>query len=571
MIDIIKILLLILNKKQKISFFIALIMILISLVLETFGIGMILPIINVLVTGQKNTNINFIDNYLAAFTLKETFFIYLIVFFIFFLFKNTIVLITQFLQLKIVYEIKKSLSNILFQEFLFKDYIYYLEKNSSVFINKLGQSINDFTTCLRFVFNTVTDLTFITILLIFLFYLKPGATLAIIMLILIPSQIFVFLRKKRQLSEGSNRTFLESANIKNIQQSINGIKEIKLLKLESYYLNIFKLNINTICNYEFKHQFFSSIPRLILELTALSIFIGGFFMYSIKSFDQIINIIPSIAVFTAAAFRVIPSFSRSLEAQQNLNFYRNISLDIYNDFKNKYKIKKFKDSDKTLKVIKKIPKFLILKNISFWYDKNKIIINKLNYKIRLNGVIRIVGNSGSGKSTLIDLIAGFLNPTAGEILLDNKSINKDKAKLESWRNLLGYVPQSINILDETIEKNIALGRNISEIDAEKINKILKICALEEFIKSKKQGLQTILGEKGSKISGGQKQKIGVARALYFDPKVLILDEATNALDEKSEEILINNLISYKNLKCIILITHKNKFIKKFNQILKIKN
>ena len=571
MIDIIKILLLILNKKQKISFFIALIMILISLVLETFGIGMILPIINVLVTGQKNTNINFIDNYLAAFTLKETFFIYLIVFFIFFLFKNTIVLITQFLQLKIVYEIKKSLSNILFQEFLFKDYIYYLEKNSSVFINKLGQSINDFTTCLRFVFNTMTDLTFITILLIFLFYLKPGATLAIIMLILIPSQIFVFLRKKRQLSEGSNRTFLESANIKNIQQSINGIKEIKLLKLESYYLNIFKLNINTICNYEFKHQFFSSIPRLILELTALSIFIGGFFIYSIKSFDQIINIIPSIAVFTAAAFRVIPSFSRSLEAQQNLNFYRNISLDIYNDFKNKYKIKKFKDSDKTLKVIKKIPKFLILKNLSFWYDKNKIIINKLNYKIKLNGVIRIVGNSGSGKSTLIDLIAGFLNPTAGEILLDNKSINKDKAKLESWRNLLGYVPQSINILDETIEKNIALGRNISEIDAEKINKILKICALEEFIKSKKQGLQTILGEKGSKISGGQKQRIGVARALYFDPKVLILDEATNALDEKSEEILINNLISYKNLKCIILITHKNKFIKKFNQILKIKN
>ena len=221
--------------------------------------------------------------------------------------------------------------------------------------------------------------------------------------------------------------------------------------------------------------------------------------------------------------------------------------------------------------IEKIPKFLILKNLSFWYDKNKIIINKLNYKIKLNGVIRIVGNSGSGKSTLIDLIAGFLNPTAGEILLDNKSINKDKAKLESWRNLLGYVPQSINILDETIEKNIALGRNISEIDAEKINKILKICALEEFIKSKKQGLQTILGEKGSKISGGQKQRIGVARALYFDPKVLILDEATNALDEKSEEILINNLISYKNLKCIILITHKNKFIKKFNQILKIKN
>ena len=567
--DVIKILFLILNKKQKVSFFIVLIMILISLVLETFGIGMILPIINVLVTGQKNTNIDFIDNYLAAFDLRETFFIYLIIFFIFFLFKNTILLATQFLQLKIIYQIKKNLSKILFQEFLSKDYIYYVEKNSSGFINKLGQSINDFTTCLRFVFNTITDLAFITVLLIFLFYLKPGATLAIIILILIPSQVFIFLRKNRQFSDGRNRTFLESANIKNIQQSINGIKEIKLLKLESYFLNIFKLNINTICNYEFKHQFFSTVPRLILELTALSIFIGGFFIYSIKSFDQIINIIPSIAVFTAAAFRVIPSFSRSLEAQQNLNFYRNIALDIYSDFKNKYIIKNFKDDNKNLKTIKKIPKFLILKNLTFWHDKNRIIINKLNYKIRLNGLIGIIGDSGSGKSTLIDLIAGFLNPSSGEILLNDKNINKDTATLKNWRTLLGYVPQSINILDETIEKNIALGKNINEIDTEKVNKILKICALEEFVKSKKQGIQTMLGEKGSKISGGQKQKLGIARALYFDPKILILDEATNALDRKNQKIIIKNLTSLNSIKCIFLITHNQNLIHKCKQKIKI--
>ena len=140
MIDIIKTLLLILNKKQKIAFFIALIMILISLTLETFGIGMILPIINILVTGKKNTNIDLIDNYLVDFTLKEVFFIYLIIFFIFFLFKNTIVLITQFLQLKIVYQIKSELSKTLFKEFLFKDYQTLAEKNSSVFLNKLGQS-----------------------------------------------------------------------------------------------------------------------------------------------------------------------------------------------------------------------------------------------------------------------------------------------------------------------------------------------------------------------------------------------------------------------------------------------
>jgi|LakMenEpi03Aug12_release.lakeMendotaPanAssembly.Ray.scaffolds.fasta_scaffold149569_2 ABC-type multidrug transport system fused ATPase/permease subunit len=569
MIEILKILLVILNKKQKINFVIALIMIFVSLLLETFGIGMILPIINILIVGKKNTNIEFIDSYLNSFSIKEIFFIFLIIFFIFFLLKNIIIIITQFLQLKIVYEIKQTLSKKLFQEFLFKDYNYYIEKNSSIFINKLGQSINDFTICLRFVFNTITDLSFIIILLIFLFYLKPAATLTIIILILVPSQVFIFFRKKKQFTEGRNRTFLESSNIKNIQQSISGIKEIKLLKLENYFLNIFKSNINTICNYEFKHNFFSSIPRLILEITVLSIFIGGFFIYSIKSFDQIINIIPSIAVFTAAAFRVIPSFSRLLEAQQNLNFYKNISLEIYKDFKNKYKYQKIESNKEKYKIIKKIPKFLILKNLSFWFDKNRIILNKLNEKIRLKGVIGIVGNSGTGKSTLIDLIVGFLTPTAGEILVNNKNITTDKVALENWRNLLGYVPQSINILDETIEKNIALGKNNKEINHNKINEILKICALEEFLKSKKKGIQTLLGEKGSKISGGQKQKIGIARALYFDPKIIILDESTNSMDEKTEEIILNNLITYQNLSCIILITHNKKIIKKCNKIIRV--
>jgi ATP-binding cassette, subfamily B, bacterial PglK len=571
MVDIIKILFLVLNKKQQAVFFVALIMIFISLVLETFGIGMILPIINILVTGKKNTNIDLIDNYLADFTIKEVFFIYLIIFFIFFFVKNTIVLITQFLQLKIVYQIKSDLSKTLFKKFLFIDYQTIAEKNSSVFLNKLGRSINDFTDCLRFVFNTITDFAFITIILIFLFYLKPGATLAIIFLILIPSQIFIFLRKKKQLTEGSNRTFSESANIKNIQQSINGIKEIKLLKLENYFFDIFKFNINTICNYEFKHNFFSSLPRLILELTAISIFIGGFFIYSLKSFDQITNIIPSVAVFTAAAFRVIPSFSRSLEAQQHLNFYRNISFDFYSDFKNKYKIKKSenkKENDNKEK--NKIPIFLTIKDVSFWYDKNKIIINKLNSKIKLNGIIGVYGDSGSGKSTLVDLILGFLKPISGAILVNNNiNINKNSKTLDNWRGLLGFVPQSINILDETIEKNIALGKNVNEINYDKINKILKVCILEDFIKSKKNGINTILGEKGSKISGGQKQKIGIARALYFEPKILIMDEATNALDKKNESNILKNLISTKIVKCIFLITHNKNLLRKCNQKIKI--
>ena len=141
--------------------------------------------------------------------------------------------------------------------------------------------------------------------------------------------------------------------------------------------------------------------------------------------------------------------------------------------------------------------------------------------------------------------------------------------MENWRSLLGYIPQSISILDDTIEKNIALGKSTNEIDGDKINKLLKICDLEKFIKSKKEGIKTVLGEKGSKISGGQKQKIGIARALYFNPKIIILDEATNSLDEETEELIINNLKNYKNLSCIFMISHKKKLMKKYDKIIKI--
>ena len=135
---------------------------------------------------------------------------------------------------------------------------------------------------------------------------------------------------------------------------------------------------------------------------------------------------------------------------------------------------------------------------------------------------------------------------------------------------ISLVSQIINIFDDTLENNIALGQVRGQINQSRLKKVIEICELEQFIESKRDKLKTILGERGGKISGGQKQKIGIARALYFNPKILILDESTSALDEISEKTIINNLILDKNLKSIFLITHKKKLIEKCNEVIRVK-
>lgn len=569
MIYIVRNLFKIFKTKEKLRFILILLLIFFSLILETIGIGMILPIINILIIKERSLGFDLIDNFFVNFSLKKTFFIYLIIFLIFFLIKNIILSITLFLQIKIVYEIKKNYSKILFREFLYKKYKFYTHTNTSFFLNKLGQSINDFTQSLRFVFNSITDTIFVTILICFLLYLKPLITLTIIIFVFIPTQIFVLLRKKKQSKDGKNKNTLEEVNIKNIQQSIGSIKEIKLLKLEEYFFNIFKFNIDNICKYESRQQFFASIPRLIIELCAVILFVAGFFIYSHNYFDKIITLIPSMAVFTAAAFRIMPSLSRILESQQMINFYKPIIENINSEFKNKFITQEFKYKSNNKIKINKLPNYINIKNLSFNHDNGKEIFKNFNAKIKLNKVIGIYGRTGSGKSTLIDILMGFLTPSRGTILLDNKDLFENKKLLNQWQNVLGYVPQINNILDESIEKNIALGINKNKIDKNKIQEVIKICLLEDFIKSKKNGINTILGEKGTSISGGQRQKIAIARALYFEPKILILDESTNALDEKTEVRIIKNLINYKKIRNILLITHKRKLAKYCNTILTI--
>ena len=205
-----------------------------------------------------------------------------------------------------------------------------------------------------------------------------------------------------------------------------------------------------------------------------------------------------------------------------------------------------------------------VKDLSFNYENNKkLVLDKLNLKIKKNTCVGIVGSNAAGKSTLINLVCGLINPKNGEILVDQKNIFDD---INGWQKLIGFIPQSIYLIDDNVQNNIALGVDEENIDKEKVKKLIILTGLSETLSP-----EDLVGEGGKNISGGQKQKIGIARALYREPKVLIYDEPTSAMDLDSEEYLTETIFNQAKEKTLIIISHREKVLRYCDFVYKLEN
>ena len=207
------------------------------------------------------------------------------------------------------------------------------------------------------------------------------------------------------------------------------------------------------------------------------------------------------------------------------------------------------------------------KNVSFAYNGKPNVFDNINFSINKNEFVAIVGESGIGKTTLIDLISGLIEPTKGEILLNGKKIFS-----ESKNNIIsaiGYIPQNYNFLDDTIEKNIAFGEE--KPDLKKIEKSLIQANLSKFVETLKNKSQEIIGEQGIMLSGGQKQRLAIARSLYLDAQILILDESTSSLDKETEGKIFEEFMKLKDMKTLIVISHKMLNYEFFDKIISIDN
>ena len=538
-----------LEKKDKLSFHYVVLLQLGGSILEAFGIALIIPILGVIL-GQEGSNFYFLSDINESLNIsnKGSLLMLLVAaMLLFFTFKNLVLAVIYKKVYNFAFNIQYKIKSKVYSHFIKQKYQKFLEVGSSNLISTISVDLNLFTQ--NFIISLlifVSEFFVLIMISILLILIEPAGFLLMTLCALIFIFFFYkfFKNKLKEFGDEKEKNEVELQKI--INDSLSSFQITKIHNKEDFFINKFNIFNHKTSSIYGKFVFLQTIPRLFLEL--LIIILISILVFVMIKFNYSFNeIFIKIAIFAAAAFRMMPSINRLTYTYQSILFstatLKKISLindeilatknkDILKEQKSK-KLVNFKDS-------------LRMENISFNYGSNKILDN-INLNLKKGEAIGIYGASGGGKTTLINLISGLLQPSSGKIFLDNTELEIHNAQ---WQKIVGYVPQSINLLNDTIINNITFCDN--HVDHELLKKISIESQISELIIN--EGNKEV-GEKGLKMSGGQLQRLSIARALYKKPEILIFDEATNALDEETEKKLIETIYSFKGKITLIIISH----------------
>jgi len=434
-------------------------------------------------------------------------------------------------------------------------YSFHLTKNTA--------SLQQHTECVGAVVNglmfpsltILTETLVVSAIVIALLYVDFKSTLFIAIFFLSISGIFYSLVKEKLRKWGSIRNYNRAKTIQQINQGLGGIKETKILHKEDYFLSQYLKHMKETIRIDHYEKVMLQTPRLLIEIVTV-VLIVGLMMYFIGVGNDPQVFLIKMSLFAVAAIRIMPSIARISTSLSTMRIYSHALDLLINDIKTA----KCLISNNSPKVEKNIQDKLYfqnvisLNNVSFAYENSHMnVIQELSLKIKSKQTVAFVGHTGSGKTTTVDIITGLLKPISGTVAVDGDDIHND---INSWQAQIGYIPQNIYLTDDNIRRNIAFGVPDNEIDETKIQKAITLAQLEEFISSLPYGLNTEIGEKGVRISGGEKQRIGIARALYNDPEVIIMDEATSSLDNETEKAFMDAIRNLGGKKTIIIIAHR---------------
>ena len=552
MISEIKKLNFLLSKRERKGIILLTILLFIGMIFEVFGLGILIPALTLLLDNSKASTISYFSDLLRFYpNLDPSLLIHIILLLVVVLYviKTIFLVFLNFKQNQFLSNLIASITNKLFSSYLFQSYDFHLNNNSSTLIKNLQIEINHFKSFVLSLIMTFIEGGFIISILLTIVFLEPLGAISIGLFYGFLSILFFQFTKRKLYFWGNIRQDLDNETSKISLEGLGGIKDLIVLNKMDYFISNFSKKNYLKARLIAKQTTLTQIPRFYLELISIIGLVSFISIFLFRGKD-VTHLISVLGVFVAATFRMIPSFNRIISSLQIIKFHKPSLNIIYSEIK---KIEATKDSVTIRKEEFIFSNKIEFLNVSFFFDKKENVLNDINLTIKKGQIVGIVGESGSGKSTLIDLLLGLFVPTDGKITIDGiENLNQS----ESWRDQIGYVSQSIYLIDGSIKSNIAFGIDENQIDTKSVKEILNQCHLEEFVFSLENGIETKVGERGVQISGGQKQRIGLARALYRNPSILILDEATSALDYKTEKQVIKSLIRNRGNKTIIMIAHR---------------
>jgi ABC-type multidrug transport system fused ATPase/permease subunit len=531
---------------------------------EILTLLLIFPLLDFLINGNGiylDKLTNFFGYYSSA--NKNLFFfkILIIIILIKVIFNSYFVYFTQ----KFLRNLRITLIENLIKKYLSEDYLFFIKNNSAFLIRNIHDEV---TRVINGVISMALNLFSEILIIIFIFLLFAiynfNIALSVLSFLLILSFIYIFISKNYIQKLATIRDRFDGLFYKNLKEIFENIKIIKIHKKEDFFIKKFSQINSVSSNAQFRYNLIALSPRIFFELFLIIIII--FFLLFFSNKDK--NLIYIIALYVAGAVRLIPAISKILNSLYNIRFNLVSFNNLYSD------LKVYKERTLERRIPATVSKFNFFKSIrfvdvKFYHDKKRgYILDDFNIEIEKNKFIGIIGKTGSGKSTFIDLISGLIFPKSGEVVIDN-NIVLNSNNIEEWKKKIGYLPQEITLLDDTIAANIAFGLDQEKIDVNKLKKSIKDSNLGDFIENLPLQENTIVGERGLKISGGERQRIGLARVLYHTSDILLLDEFTSSLDY-STELNILNIISKIPNKTKILITHREENLKFCDKVFEIK-
>lgn len=554
------------NPNRRKSLFLILTLVLLSSIAEVFTLGAVIPFVSILINPEVffiNENISKFLNFFEISNIENARKIITLGFILIILIASTIRLFLIFLINRAGYLIGADMTQLIYSTSLSQDYEFHLNANSSKMINILVGKINASiqSTIIPFI-QLIASFILAFFIVAMIIFIDPISSLYIIVSIFFCYLLISALTNKLLVSNGKIISKKHETIMRILKDSSSGIREVILNQVRPIFIKNFSNSDSLLRKSQAMNSFIASSPRLLIELLAIIILSLAAFIYTSKSVSNI-GTLPYIAMVIFAAQRLLPIMQQiylSWASIQGAKANVEDTLDFYD--------KLHKNDNLLKKVSINFKHSIVFKNVSFKFFNGKQAINSINFKINKGEKIGIIGKTGSGKSTILNLLLGLIEPSDGEILIDNKILNKKSAS--NWQSKISSVSQNMFFLDDSIKNNITFNLEKKKISKNKLDHSIKASELKNFIDTLEKGQDTVIGEDGSRLSGGQKQRIAIARAIYKDSEVLILDEITSALDQITEDKIMNSIYKLVD-KTVIIVSHKPQSLKKCNKIIKIDN
>ncbi len=488
-----------------------------------------------------------------------------------FLIKNLFYIFLVKLQANFLKKIKISISEKLFNFYLFDSFIENININPSIKARNVTSEIQGFNNYVINLNKVILDSTAIALVFCIIFYTAPEISLGVFGIFFLISIIYIKFVKPKIKNKSKLNQELVAKFTQMIYETFGAFKDVKVLNKEKEIFNLYKEKVE---KYERNLLFFSifdRLPKIILELASIILLVLLSIVF-LKNNSNLNELLPVLALVVVSVVRLLPAFSGLNTSLFYMKVYTPHLEKIYSELKKielKKKSKKLKAGNKEISIPNIISekKYLSLKDISFKYDDKKNILNNVSFDIEKNSTFGIIGPTGSGKSTLLQIMMGLLKSSTGEVFYKNKNIFLDH---DNWIKKISYVSQNVFLLDDTVEKNIAFNFDSSSIDRKKLEKALEIAELSEKILSLPNQFKERVGVDGLKFSGGERQRLAIARAVYKDSPILFLDEFTSSLDVLTEEKILKNFKDNFSNKTIILITHRQNTIERCDKLWELK-